>query len=84
MRSGKITFFLLILAVVLVIAVFGIVWRPSLTREASAPSFQPAEIERGAQLLAAIGNCVTSHQAGRCALWRRTADRDALRHDLFH
>jgi mono/diheme cytochrome c family protein len=60
MRSGKITFFLLILAVVLVIAVFGIVWRPSLTREASAPSFQPAEIERGAQL-AAIGNCVTCH-----------------------
>jgi mono/diheme cytochrome c family protein len=51
-----------IVAIVVVVAaaVFAIVWRPAIARDASPPSFPAARIEKGAQL-AAIGNCITCH-----------------------
>ncbi len=60
MRFSTIAFVLFIAAVVLGLAAFGIVWRPSIAEEASHPAFPSAEIARGAQL-AAIGNCITCH-----------------------
>jgi mono/diheme cytochrome c family protein len=60
MRPGRIAFVTFILAVLIAIAVFGIVWRPSMAQQDSIPSFSSADIERGAQL-AAIGNCITCH-----------------------
>jgi mono/diheme cytochrome c family protein len=60
MRFSRLAFVIFIAAVVLGLAVFGIVWRPSIAEEASTPSFPSAEIARGAQL-AAIGNCITCH-----------------------
>ena len=60
MGPGRLAFILFIAAIVLALAGFGVVWRPSIAEQASTPSFPTVEIARGAQL-ASIGNCITCH-----------------------
>jgi mono/diheme cytochrome c family protein len=62
MMRRRRTGILVILADVVVVVAAGVavVWRPSIARETTTPSFPPQQVTRGAAL-AAVGNCITCH-----------------------